>query len=266
MFEMGITIVGGSSALGKISIASEQFISTAVCGEDGKISCQIEKNSWLKTFLVKHRYLPIPRILRLALILSDGMLKRILTDLKITDLISLVIDIFLVRITYLYVSKHGFEPIFRQTFDSREFCFILTFVVGYAIYKISPIRRWHGAEHMAIASFERNASVELEDIKKESRVHPKCGGRFLLPLICIAIMVPGVSSYFAINSFLVLILSFEGALWVDTFFGWDRVWVFSQASFFLQKYLTTREPKEKEIKTAQMALEYLVKAHEWFKL
>jgi uncharacterized protein YqhQ len=53
----------------------------------------------------------------------------------------------------------------------------------------SRILRYHGAEHKAINAYEAGAQLDVEHVKKYSRLHPRCGTSFLFIVLIISIVL-----------------------------------------------------------------------------
>ena len=49
--------------------------------------------------------------------------------------------------------------------------------------------RYHGAEHKAINAYEAGAPLDVEHVKKYSRLHPRCGTSFLFIVLIISILL-----------------------------------------------------------------------------
>jgi uncharacterized protein YqhQ len=67
-------------------------------------------------------------------------------------------------------------------------------VVGYmwVISLIPDVRRlfqYHGAEHKTINAFESGASLNVEGVAPQSRLHPRCGTGFLVVVVFVSIVV-----------------------------------------------------------------------------
>ena len=41
--------------------------------------------------------------------------------------------------------------------------------------RITKLRKYHGAEHKAIACYEQGLEMTVENVRKQSRIHPRCG-------------------------------------------------------------------------------------------
>ena len=53
----------------------------------------------------------------------------------------------------------------------------------------SRILKYHGAEHKAINAYEAGAPMDVEHVKKYSRLHPRCGTSFLFIVLIISIVL-----------------------------------------------------------------------------
>ena len=62
----------------------------------------------------------------------------------------------------------------------------------YLVGKIPDMRRmfqYHGAEHKTIACYEAGEVLTVENIKKHSRFHPRCGTSFLILVLILGILI-----------------------------------------------------------------------------
>lgn len=53
---------------------------------------------------------------------------------------------------------------------------------------------YHGAEHKTIRCYEAGLSLTVENVREQSRLHPRCGTSFLLVIMIISILVFSVAS------------------------------------------------------------------------
>jgi uncharacterized protein YqhQ len=51
------------------------------------------------------------------------------------------------------------------------------------------VLRYHGAEHKAINAYEAGVPMEVEHVRKHSRLHPRCGTSFLFIVLIISIVL-----------------------------------------------------------------------------
>ncbi|MEG1887021.1 MAG: DUF1385 domain-containing protein, partial [Oscillospiraceae bacterium] len=64
-----------------------------------------------------------------------------------------------------------------------------------AVSKMKDIKRvfmYHGAEHKTIFCYESGAELNIENVRKNKRFHPRCGTSFLLIMVIIGIIVNGI--------------------------------------------------------------------------
>jgi uncharacterized protein YqhQ len=54
---------------------------------------------------------------------------------------------------------------------------------------IKRIWQYHGAEHMTIFCYEHGGPLAVENARKESRLHPRCGTSFLFLVVFVSILV-----------------------------------------------------------------------------
>ncbi len=67
----------------------------------------------------------------------------------------------------------------------------------YLISKMSEMRRvfsYHGAEHKTIRCYEAGLPLTVENVRRQTRLHPRCGTSFLLVVMVISILVYSVAS------------------------------------------------------------------------
>jgi uncharacterized protein YqhQ len=152
-------------------------------------------------------------------------------------------------------------------FNVVEAAIRLTFFLGYlwGIGRIPDIRRvfqYHGAEHKAIAAFERGAPLTASSAQRYTTEHVRCGTNFLL-----TVMVVTILSHIAFGrpDFLVLVASRVLLIPVVAAVSYeiiraaaarvDRRWVrvLMTPGLSLQR-LTTREPTDDQVEVAIASL------------
>ena len=65
------------------------------------------------------------------------------------------------------------------------------------VSKMKDMKRvfsYHGAEHKTIRCYEAGLPLTVENIQKQTRLHPRCGTSFLLVVMILSILVFSVSS------------------------------------------------------------------------
>ncbi len=142
---------------------------------------------------------------------------------------------------------------------------IIIFVAYMAVTGMNKdIRRtyeYHGAEHKTIACFEAGLPLTVENVKKQVRLHPRCGTSFIFLTLFISILVMCFVPFTVpwqrfLCSFALLPItvgcSFEAIQFAgrsDSLFAK----IFSYPGLQLQK-ITTREPDASQIECAIAAL------------
>jgi len=135
-----------------------------------------------------------------------------------------------------------------------------------AISRMKDIRRvfqYHGAEHKTVHTFEASEELTVENAKKHSPLHPRCGTAFLMIVLVIAILVFSLAGnpvlWLKILSRLLLLPVVAGVSYEALRFSGsksDRLWVriLSQPGLWMQR-LTTAEPTDDMIEVAIASLE-----------
>ena len=89
--------------------------------------------------------------------------------------------------------------------------------VGYMLLvsRMSEMKRvfaYHGAEHKTIRCYEAGLPLTVENVRKQTRLHPRCGTSFLLVVMIISILVFSVASSALLSVFPVL-EAMRGGVW-----------------------------------------------------
>ena len=129
----------------------------------------------------------------------DRWLKKVFGD-RLDDVINLVsivlsviiaVGLFIVLPTV--IGKGAAED---RTFTValREGALKLSIFVGYLLLMsqmkdIKRVFQYHGAEHKSIFAYEQGLELNLENVKKMGRLHPRCGTNFMFVVIAISIAI-----------------------------------------------------------------------------
>ncbi|MCP4481901.1 MAG: DUF1385 domain-containing protein [bacterium] len=157
------------------------------------------------------------------------------------------------------------NPIIYNIIDGiMRLIIFLTYVIAISFMKdIQRVFAYHGAEHMAVYTNENNDDLTIENAKKYTTLHPRCGTNFMFIVIILGIFM---ISLFPIDTFmqkflirliimpLVASISYE----IIRFLGnnyetqkWARF--FFSPGLMLQK-LTTNIPDDSQIEVALKAM------------
>jgi len=155
--------------------------------------------------------------------------------------------------------------------------FQLVVLVSYLalIGRVKEIRRvfqYHGAEHKTISAYEQGLPLTVENVRKQTTLHPRCGTTFLVIVVLVSIAVgsiaapillpnaEGITGWAMIFGLRLALLpaiaavSYElqrlGARYCTT----GPLRVFLWPGFLFQK-ITTREPDDAQIEIAIAAMQ-----------
>lgn len=141
--------------------------------------------------------------------------------------------------------------------------FFLLYV--YFISKMEEIDRvfmYHGAEHKSISTYEAGEELTVENARKFSPLHPRCGTSFLLIVMIISIFVFAMLGegdlFYRVWSRLAVLpivagLGYEFIKMSGNFYG-NRWANYLIAPGLLLQKLTTREPDDSQLEVAIAAL------------
>ena len=144
----------------------------------------------------------------------------------------------------------------------------------YLISRTKEIRRvfeYHGAEHKTIACYEAGEELTVENVRKHTRFHPRCGTSFLLIVMVVSIaiyaLLPGFNQYSAIIRLLLRMgtrilllpvvagLSYEVIKLAGRSNGCART--LTKPGMWLQR-LTTLEPDDSQIEVAIHSMQAVI--------
>lgn len=134
----------------------------------------------------------------------------------------------------------------------------LAYIIG--VSNLEDIRRtfmYHGAEHKTIFCYEHGEELNVENVRKQIRFHPRCGTSFLLIVIVISILISSLitwESVFvrALMKILLLPVTVGISYELIKFAGrHDNVVtrIISAPGLWLQRF-TTKEPDDSMIEVA----------------
>ena len=144
---------------------------------------------------------------------------------------------------------------------------------------------YHGAEHKTIRCYEAGLPLTVENIRTQTRLHPRCGTSFLLVVMILSILVFSVASsvllelvpalaamrgslvyrlvmiaYKLLLLPVVVAISYEINRWVGRYDNWLTRIVTAPGMWF--QNFTTNEPDDSMIEVAIMAVEAVLPENE----
>ena len=160
---------------------------------------------------------------------------------------------------------------------------VIFLVYLWLVTRLDDIKRlfsYHGAEHKTIFCYERGLELNVENVRKQSRFHPRCGTSFLVVTMLISILgvalmtwvltlIPGYTELTGVPQYLVRVLgkliilpfivsfTYELNRWVGRH---DELWIARAAAWPGKQiqHLTTREPDDSMIEVAIEALRLVI--------
>ena len=147
----------------------------------------------------------------------------------------------------------------------------------YDISRMNDIQRvfqYHGAEHKSIFAFEAGDELTVENVRKYSCLHPRCGTSFLLIVMLVSIVVFSLIPklwpfYLKAGSRIVLLpliagLSYELLKWSAKNDQSPIVKLLIAPGLGLQR-LTTREPDDSQLEVAIRSMEEALEINSGYK-
>ncbi|MFB3925172.1 MAG: DUF1385 domain-containing protein [Syntrophales bacterium] len=125
---------------------------------------------------------------------------------------------------------------------------------------------YHGAEHKTVFAWEEGQELTLENIRKYSTRHPRCGTSFILVVMIVSILVFSLLGrpdflhrVFYKLSLLPVVsgISYEVIRFTGKHRDWKWVQILSWPGLLLQR-ITTREPADDQIEVAVAAMKKVI--------
>lgn len=126
---------------------------------------------------------------------GDKMMNAIMVASTVLGLLLAVVLFFMLP-TFLfnlirdYVAGPGFAP-WRSVVEGimRIAIFIIYIYFCSRMPEIKRLFQYHGAEHKTIFCYENNEELTVENVRRHSRFHPRCGTSFLVIMLLLGIIV-----------------------------------------------------------------------------
>ncbi|AIE86961.1 DUF1385 domain-containing protein [Fimbriimonas ginsengisoli] len=147
---------------------------------------------------------------------------------------------------------------------------------------IRRVFQYHGAEHKAINTLEAEQTLNMENCKNQTRLHPRCGTSFAIIVLLLGLLtftfvprypitggkqgipIVDVSVRFLIELMILPLIAgvaYELLRFAGKFRNQGLVNLFFKPGIWSQ-YLTTREPDETQIEVSLAALKSVLRAEE----
>jgi len=165
--------------------------------------------------------------------------------------------IFLILPIFFYINDIlGLKDIPINSLNYYLLEFGIFFIVLLFI-RFSSISKFHGAEHKIYNTYLKNLPLTIDNIKKESTISINCGANIIIYMIILDV----IFNYFGLGIWRIL-LNFTISYELFRLYNYKILFIFRYISGLIQKYFTTSQPTEKEIKIGIIAIEKLLKLEE----
>ncbi len=143
--------------------------------------------------------------------------------------------------------------------------FLIYIILVSRLKDIQRVFEYHGAEHKSIHCYEHDEPLTVENVKKYSRLHPRCGTSFLFIVMIVSIIVFSFITWrnvwMRLSIRLLLLPLVAGISYeIIKFAGRSNhplIQLISKPGLLLQK-LTTREPDDSQLEVAIKALQGVI--------
>lgn len=292
--------IGGQAVLEGVMMRAPRSMAIAVRRPDGEISVKSEM-----VVPLSERYpivkLPIVRgavALFSSLIIGiqalnfsaneaitegDGAEKEELSPWAMggTMAVAFGFGILLFFIMPLYLTKllvpiiGGSNIVFNLVDGAIRVAVFLLYIIGISrMPDIQRVFQYHGAEHKSIFTFEAGEELIVENVRKYSCLHPRCGTSFLLIVMLVSILIFSLIPklwpfYFKAGSRVILLpviagVSYEILKWTAKHDSHALVKLVISPGLALQR-LTTREPDDRQIEVAIRSMKVALELNDGFK-
>lgn len=274
--------VGGQAVIEGVMMRGPKYIATAVRTPSGDITV---KKDTVHSITERHPILKKP-FLRGTVALCESLVYGMKslsysaqaageeeeqitnTEMALTMAFSIVLAIvfFLLIPTYAvkFIPGIAHSAVWMNIVEGvLRLVIFLLYIWGISLTKdIRRVFEYHGAEHKTIWTYESGQELTVENVRRHSRLHPRCGTNFLLIVMVVSIFI---FAFLGWPNLLERVASRIILMPVVAGISYEMIRLASrtenpllQALFkpglWLQ-YLTTREPHDDQIEVAIQALE-----------
>ncbi|MDH5733426.1 MAG: DUF1385 domain-containing protein [Candidatus Bathyarchaeota archaeon] len=185
-------------------------------------------------------------------------------EFAIVVVMALSLASFFFIVPYLLTALFGLTGVFFYIVEAvlrlAMFLLYLTLVTMWGEFK--KILQYHGAEHKTISAHEAGVPLNIANVKKFSRLHPRCGTSFIFIVFLVSILLFSIMpdlGFVAKLAYRVLLIPVIGAISYELLKLSDRykgsmiMRILTIPGLAFQR-LTTREPDDDMMEVAIKAL------------
>lgn len=131
---------------------------------------------------------------------GDKLVKILMVFASILG-VALAVGLFFFLPSFLFDLSANFVPVFKGEGETAVFwksvfegvlkivLFLLYIVVCSQMTEMKRVFMYHGAEHKTIFCYENDEELTVENVKKQSRFHPRCGTSFMVLMLIVGIVI-----------------------------------------------------------------------------
>ena len=125
--------------------------------------------------------------------LGNEKMEKVVITFSVVLAIAFSIGLFMLLPMFIasFVEKFTDSELLRNLVDAvLRIAIFMTYLA--AVSRMKDIRRvfsYHGAEHKSIHCYEKGLELTVENVRAQSKHHPRCGTSFLMVVIIISILI-----------------------------------------------------------------------------
>ncbi len=131
---------------------------------------------------------------------GDTLVKILMVCASIIG-VAFAIALFFFVPSFLFDLTANFVPAFKGDGELAVLCksvfegilkiilFLLYIVICSQMNEMKRVFMYHGAEHKTIFCYENEEELTVENVKKQSRFHPRCGTSFMVLMLIVGIVI-----------------------------------------------------------------------------
>lgn len=276
--------IGGQAVIEGVMMKGKDLVSIAVRRPDGTISVEtkpattirdkypILNKPFIRGVIILFESLKdgLGALQRSAQLTSEGTEEEMTTTETISTMlvsVGMAVGLFIIVPTWSMRFLHGMieSPIWLNLAEGvMRMLIFLAYVVGISMMDdIKRVFQYHGAEHKTIYTYEAGLPLTVENVRKQSTLHPRCGTNFLMIVMLISMFVfaffgwPDLLTRIASRLLFMPVIagiSYEAIRYAGFHCKNPVVHAAIMPGLLLQK-LTTRQPDDDQIEVAIKSVE-----------
>ena len=183
--------------------------------------------------------------------------------LGLSMLLFVFLPAFITKAVTFFIESHILKSLIEGAV--RMVIFVLYIFLASLAKDIRRVFEYHGAEHKTIFCYEKGEELTVENVKKQSRLHPRCGTSFLIEVMIVSILAFSVISWDSllvrIGLKLLMLPLIAGVTYEFLKFSGRSnskcIALLIKPGLWLQK-ITTREPDDKQIEVAIASMKEVI--------